>query len=74
MTDRLVNTKTAALTIGLSEYELRLGAKSGRYPCLSLTGGKRLRWRLDLLQDAIEAEMKKDSIHNEEENQSRLVS
>lgn len=60
---RMVNTKEAARAMGISEYSLRLGYKQGIYPAL-LIGSKdskvrRLRWNLDALQEAIEAESRK---------------
>ena len=56
----LLTTNQAAAATGLSEYELRLGWKAGRYPALVIGSGgnrPRLRWRLDLLQAAIEKAM-----------------
>lgn len=57
----LLTTNQAAAATGLSEYELRMGWKEGRYPALVIgkKGGnrQRLRWRLDLLQAAIEKAM-----------------
>lgn len=56
----LLTTNQAAAATGLSEYELRMGWKAGRYPALVIGNGgnrPRLRWRLDLLQAAIEKAM-----------------
>ncbi len=58
---RLLTTSEAAAATGLSAYELRLGAKEGRYPVL-LIGSKdssfrRMRWNLDVLQEALRKQM-----------------
>lgn len=56
----LVNTKKAAQERGLSEYELRLGFKQGRYPALEIGRGNRrrsLRWDLDMLDEALRKQM-----------------
>ena len=56
----LLTTEQAATATGLSAYELRVGFKNGKYPALVIgAGGKRprLRWRLDLLIEAIEQAM-----------------
>lgn len=63
----LVSTKEAAKVTGLSEYELRIGWKQGRYPALVIgTGGKRprLRWRLDLLEASIQKLLSTDKQTN----------
>lgn len=55
-----VNTKKAAQETGLSEYELRIGFKQGRYPALEIGKGNRrrsLRWDLDVLQEALHRQM-----------------
>lgn len=55
-----VNTKKAAQETGLSEYELRIGFKQGRYPALEIGRGNRrrsLRWDLDVLQEALRRQM-----------------
>ena len=55
-----MSTEKASEATGLSCFELRRGFKQGIYPALLIgTGGKRprLRWRLDLLEAAIESEM-----------------
>lgn len=55
-----VNTKKAAQSTGLTEYELRLGFKQGRYPALEIGRGDRrrsLRWDLDVLQEALRRQM-----------------
>lgn len=59
---KLVNTKEAAKAVGLSEFELRNGWKSGKYPALPIGGtdagrGVRLRWNLELLHKTIVEEM-----------------
>ncbi len=56
----LVNTEQASRKTGLSTYELRLGWKEGRYPALVIGSHdqrKRLRWNLDLLEEAIKSRM-----------------
>jgi len=55
-----VNTHEAAKKTGLSEYELRLGFKQGRYPALEIGRGDRrrsLRWDLDVLREALRRQM-----------------
>ena len=55
-----VSTKKAAQATNLSEYELRLGFKQGRYPALEIGRGDRrrsLRWDLDVLQEALRRQM-----------------
>ena len=57
----LLTTKQAAAETGLSEYELRLGFKQGRYPSLLIGQGdraRRLRWNLEILEEAIAKHMK----------------
>ena len=55
--NRLLTTKEAAQATGLSEYELRKGAKEGRYPVLMLGSDekkfRKMRWNLDALEEAI---------------------
>ncbi len=57
---KFVNTRTAAQSIGISEYELRTGYKQGRYPALEIGRGSRrrsLRWDIDLLRKTLEDRM-----------------
>ena len=54
---KLLTTAEASTATGLSEYELRMGAKDGRYPVI-LTGKpgnqfRKMKWNLDALNDAI---------------------
>lgn len=58
---RLLTTAEAAEATGLSEYELRLGAKQGRYPVI-MTGNpanrfRKMKWNLAALQDALMKQM-----------------
>lgn len=56
----LVTTDQAAKATGLSTWELRIGFKQGRYPAIEIGRGeraRRLRWNLDMLQDAINQQM-----------------
>ena len=60
---RLLTTAEAAAATGLSQYELRMGAKSGRYPCV-LGGDKtkkfrKMKWNLEALEAAIMQQMNK---------------
>lgn len=59
--NRMLTTKEASLATGLSEYELRLGAKQGRYPVLWLgspdSSFRRMRWNLTMLQESIRRQM-----------------
>ena len=61
---RLLTTEEAAAATGLSQYELRLGAKDGRYPVIMLgkPGNKfrKMRWNLDALDDALRQRMEQD--------------
>lgn len=54
---RLLTTAEAAAATGLSQYELRTGAKQGRYPVILLGSSdkqfRKMRWNLDALQDAL---------------------
>ena len=56
-----VGTEEAARAVGLSEYELRMGFKAGKYPALEIGRGSRrraLRWDLDVLRAALEEQMR----------------
>ena len=58
---RLLSTEEAATASGLSQYELRNGAKDGRYPVI-LTGKpgnkyRKMKWNLEALNDAIRKQM-----------------
>lgn len=56
----LVTTARAAIETGLSEWELRRGYKEGIYPAILIGRGdraRRLRWDLELLQEAIRRRM-----------------
>lgn len=56
----LVTTTKAATETGLSEWELRRGYKEGVYPAILIGRGeraRRLRWDLDLLNEAIKRRM-----------------
>ena len=61
--NRLLTTAEVAQATGLSEYELRRGAKEGRYPVLWLgskdSSYRRMRWNLEVLQDALMQQMEK---------------
>ena len=58
---RLLTTAEAAAATGLSEYELRIGAKDGRYPVIMLgrpeNKFRKMRWNLDALNDARNRQM-----------------
>lgn len=58
---RLATTKEASAVTGLSEYELRMGAKDGRYPVIMLgrPGNKyrKMRWNLEALSAALDQQM-----------------
>lgn len=56
-----MNTEEAARAVGLSEYELRMGYKEGRYPALEIGRGSRrraLRWDVEVLRAALEEQMR----------------
>lgn len=55
-----VSTADAARETGISEYALRMGWKQGIYPAILIgpnDRGGRLRWDLDLLNEAIRNQM-----------------
>ena len=59
--DRLLTTEEAAAATGLSQYELRMGGKQGRYPVI-LCGDpskkwRKQKWNLYALEDAIRKQM-----------------
>ena len=57
---KLHPTKATATHFSISEYELRLGFKEGRYPALEIGRGNRrrsLRWDWDVLQEALRQQM-----------------
>ncbi len=59
--DRLLSTEEAAAATGLSQYELRIGGKQGRYPVI-MTGDPRnkfrkQKWNLAALEEAIKRQM-----------------
>lgn len=62
---RLATTEAASAHCGLSCYELRRGAKEGRYPVILLgTPDKKfrkMRWNLDALDAALESKMNSNS-------------
>lgn len=67
----LVSTKDASIDVKLSEYELRIGFKQGRYPAIEIGQGeraKRLRWDLDLLREAIRKNMLETQVKNKAED------
>lgn len=61
MMKRLLTTKEASQATGLSEFELRPGAKQGRYPVLLIgsldSSFRRMRWNLEALEEAIKKQM-----------------
>lgn len=59
--DRLLSTDEASAATGLSSYELRRGAKEGRYPVV-LCGSpamkfRKQKWDLEALEAAIRQQM-----------------
>lgn len=57
---KLATTEQASASTGLSTWELRRGYKMGLYPAIEIGRGeraRRLRWDLDLLQEAIRQRM-----------------
>ena len=59
--NQLCSTKEASLATGLSIYELRKGAKTGKYPCL-ICGSeeskfRKIKWNIPVLLTAIEKQM-----------------
>ena len=44
---KLVNIKTAAAALGISEFALRKGARQGRFPYVRPTGGATSRYLFD---------------------------
>ena len=45
---KLVNIKTAAAALGISEFALRKGARQGRFPYVRPTGGATSRYLFDV--------------------------
>lgn len=58
---RLATTEEASMHTGISQYELRMGAKAGRYPVIMLgnPGNKfrKMRWNLDTLDEALRRQL-----------------
>jgi len=58
---RLATTEEASAHTGLSIYELRKGAKEGRYPVIMLgnpaNSFRKMRWNLDALEAALMKQM-----------------
>ena len=64
--DRLLTTEEAAAATGLSQYELRIGAKDGRYPVI-MCGNPRnkfrkMKWNLEALEAALRQQMEQNHI------------
>lgn len=59
--DRLLSTEEISTATGLSQYELRKGAKEGRYPVIMCgqPGNKfrKMKWNLAALEDALRQQM-----------------
>lgn len=55
--DRMLSTEEASIATGLSQYELRIGAKDGRYPVVMCgqPGNKfrKMKWNLAALEAAL---------------------
>lgn len=64
--NKLLTTSEVAAATGLSEYELRMGAKQGRYPVLLIgsqdSSFRRMRWDLDALMETIRRQMEENNI------------
>ena len=62
---RLATTEEASAHTGLSIYELRKGAKEGRYPVIMLgnpaNSFRKMRWNLEALEAALMQQMEKTS-------------
>ena len=63
--DRLLTTEEAAAATGLSQYELRIGGKAGRYPVI-WTGTpsnkfRKMKWNLEALEAAIMKQMDRNA-------------
>ena len=58
---RLATTEEASIHTGISQYELRMGAKAGRYPVIMLGNPankfRKMRWNLDTLDEALRMQM-----------------
>lgn len=66
MTQRVL-LKEAARTTGLSEWELRTGAKSGKYPHFKV--GNRYVFDIDMLEQHIN-QMMKDNVTQDQKNEN----
>ena len=65
---KLVKTADASSATGRSEWELRRGFKAGIYPAIPIGRGenqKRLRWDLDMLEEAIRKQMARLEVPSE---------
>ena len=62
---RLATTEEASAHTGLSIYELRKGAKEGRYPVIMLgnpaNSFRKMRWNLEALEAALMQQIEKTS-------------
>jgi hypothetical protein len=62
---KLLTTAEAAAATGISQYELRIGAKSGRYPVIMLGDPanqfRKMRWNLEALNDALRQQMNQNT-------------
>ena len=56
---KLVDIKTAAAALGISEFALRKGARQGRFPYVRPTGGATSRYLFDVerCEEVLRAEM-----------------
>lgn len=67
---RLATTEEASAHTGISQYELRMGAKAGRYPVIMLgnPGNKfrKMRWNLDTLDEALRQKMDQNTGREDE--------
>ncbi len=68
---KLLTTAEAAAATGISQYELRIGAKSGRYPVIMLGNPanqfRKMRWNLDALEEALNQQQMNQSSDREGE-------
>lgn len=66
---RLATTEEASAHTGLSIYELRKGAKEGRYPVILLgnpaNSFRKMRWNLDALDAVLTPQMEQNT-HRED--------
>ncbi len=62
--ERLLTTEEASAATGISQYELRKGAKEGRYPYIPMGSPRnkfrKMKWNLAALEESIRQQMEQN--------------